>query len=280
MRFLSFPATPSPILSRHSRLVIPSPALSRHFRPAAPSPPLPRYSRPAAPSFALHIRLSPICFCFVLLPWPLLFCRHRPFFALTFVSSCHIISRLAAPSFALHTRFSPICFCFVLLRRLSCSVATVLSPLLPLHRPAPPSAPAQVHQPFPDLTFTLFWYTSLVLSRSVDAALPYPVSSTRLISSLPPPIVSASTTPYSVTVVLPYSVLSAHLVSFSPCSARLRSALSYLRLVMPHSRFSLSYLPPRSAFISSRLHPAQSTVLSSLSPSFRPATPALSRHLS
>ena len=242
MRFLSFPDTPSLVLTAISCPDTPFPSCCTISCPVTLSPALSRY-----------------------------------------LPSCHTISvlphhfRPAAPSLALHTRLSPICFCFVLLRRLSCSVVTVLSPLLPSHRPAPPSAPAQVHQPFPDLAFTLFWYTSVVLSRSVDATLPYPVSSTRLIPSLPPPIVSASTTPYPVTVALPCPVLSAHLVSFSPCSARLRSALSYLRLVMPHSRFSLSYLPPQSAFISSRLHPAQSTVLSSLSPSFRPATPSLSR---
>ena len=192
------------------------PALSRHFRPATPSPALTRHSRPAAPSPALS-RYLPSCHTISVLPHHLLPCTPA-FLRFAFASSC--------------------------CRGLSCFIATVLSPLLPSHRPAPPSAPAQVHQPFPDLAFTLFWYTSVVLSRSVDATLPYPVSSTRLIPSLPPPIVSASTTPYPVTVALPCHVLSAHLVSFSPCSARLRSALSYLRLVMPHSRFSLSYLPP------------------------------------
>ena len=150
---------------------------------------------PAHPPFSDLLLLRPVAVACLVLSPPSFLCSHLRFVLPHHFPSCCTISHPvtpcpAAPSFALHTRLSPICFCFVLLRRLSCSVATVLSPLLPSHRPAPPSAPAQVHQPFPDLAFTLFWYTSVVLSRSVDAALPYPVSSTRLISSLPLPIVS------------------------------------------------------------------------------------------
>ena len=92
MRFLSFPDTPFPSCCTISHPVTPFPSCCTISCPVTLSPVLPHHFRPAAPSLALHTRLSPICFCFVLLPSPVLFCRHRPFSSLTFVSSCCTIS--------------------------------------------------------------------------------------------------------------------------------------------------------------------------------------------